>query len=91
MKNKRIVMTRNELNTTLKKLENYIEVQQLFITTPLCCCISEIQDKFMDSNIESLNEFMSIQNILKELEKEDDSTLEKVAYIPLLIKQIYTK
>ena len=79
-------MTRNELNTTLNKLENYIEVQQLLITTPLCCCVSEIQDKFMDVNRESLNVFISMQSILKELEKEDDSTLKTVIYMPLKFK-----
>ena len=73
-------MTRNELNTTLNKLENYIEVQQLLITTPLCCCISEIQDKFMDANRESLNAFISMHEVLKALEKEDDSTLNNIVF-----------
>lgn len=76
-------MTRHELNTELKKLDRYIEVQQIFTTKTLCCGIANIQNKFNDDNIQMLKQFIDTREILKALEKENDSALQNIQYKPI--------
>lgn len=76
-------MTRQELNTELKRVDRYIEVQQILTNQTLCCGISKVQDKFNDVNIQILKDFITTKNKLKALERENDNVLKNIRYRPI--------
>jgi hypothetical protein len=78
-------MTRNELDTEVKKLERYIDIYNTLISNSLCDCISHIQDKYSDLNKEELEFLVKRINILIPLKKKSDEALKCIPHIPIQI------
>ena len=78
-------MTRDELNTEVKKLERYIDIYRTLISNSLCDCISHIQDKYSDLNKKELAFLVKRKNILIPLKEKSDEALKAIPHMPIQI------
>ena len=73
-------MTREELQSELIKIDQFIEVLQDLIQKPLCGCLSKIEEQFKESNINHLDSLLDLREILLPLKSASDEVLAKVMY-----------
>ena len=78
-------MTRDELNTELKKLERYIDIYRTLISNSLCDCITHMQNKYIDLNKSELEYLLRKKRTLIPLKNESDEALKNIPYMPIHI------
>jgi len=79
-------MTRKELYTEIKRIDGFIEVLQGFIKSPVCACISHVDNtnkQFALENKEQLKSLINIKSLLLPLQSESDDSLAKLHYTPV--------
>jgi len=79
-------MTREELYREIKRIDAFIDVLQVFLTKPLCKCITlsnNVNDHFTEENKKHLRSLINIRNFLLPLKGEPDNFLAEVAYKPV--------
>ncbi len=79
-------MTREELYREIKRIDGFIDVLQVFLTKPLCKCITlrnNVNDHFTEENKKHLRSLINIRNFLLPLKGEPDTLLAEVVYKPV--------